>query len=171
MPVEAVALRPAADGVEVELNGLAGRSLVRSRYVVGCDGGHSLVREQAGISFEGGTYEEEFVLADVRMDWPLSREEVSLFFSSAGLVVVAPLPDDQHRIVATAIDAPELPTAEYMQRLLETRGPKRNLGVIHELIWSSRYHLHHRVAATMRKERVLLVGDAAHVHSPAGGQG
>lgn len=170
-PVEVTTVRPASEGVEVEVKGPAGTSIVKARYVVGCDGGHSTVRRQAGISFDGGIYEEGFVLADVRMSWPLERAEVSLFFSAAGLVVVAPLPNDRYRIVATAQDAPEIPTADYMQRLLEARGPERELATIKELLWASSFKIHHRVASTMHKDRILLVGDAAHVHSPAGGQG
>jgi len=54
---------------------------LRARWVVGCDGMHSVIREMAGIPFTGGAYEESFVLADVEMDWPLGREEVTLFFS------------------------------------------------------------------------------------------
>ena len=75
---------------------------IKPQWLIGCDGMHSKVREQSGVAFDGGEYEQGFVLADVHMDWPLSREEVTLFFSPAGLVVVAPLPDDHYRIVATA---------------------------------------------------------------------
>ena len=154
---------------EVQTDGVA--STIRARWLVGCDGMHSNVREQAGIPFLGSEYEESFVLADVHMDWPLGREEVSLFFSPDGLVVVAPLPDDRFRIVATADVAPESPTAEYVQSLLNERGPLLAPGRIRDVIWSSRFHIHHRVSESPRKGRVLLCGDAAHVHSPAGGQG
>jgi 2-polyprenyl-6-methoxyphenol hydroxylase-like FAD-dependent oxidoreductase len=70
----------------------------------------STVREQAGIDFEGAGYEEAFALADVHMDWPLSPEEVTLFYSPAGLVVVAPIPHQRFRIVATVKQAPQAPT-------------------------------------------------------------
>jgi 2-polyprenyl-6-methoxyphenol hydroxylase-like FAD-dependent oxidoreductase len=132
---------------------------------------HSTVREQAGIGFTGGEYEQGFVLADVRMDWPLSRDEVTLFYSPDGLVVVAPLPEDRFRIVATVDDAPEQPSLDYMQALLDRRGPTVRPGRIRDTAWTSRFHIHHRVAQTPRKGRVLICGDAAHVHSPAGGQG
>ena len=69
---------------------------------------HSVVREAAGIAFEGARYEESFVLADIHMDWAL-KDEVSLFFSEAGLVVVAPLPGGAYRVVATLDHAPERP--------------------------------------------------------------
>lgn len=144
---------------------------ISARWLVGCDGMHSRVRELSAIPFEGGTYSQSFVLADVRMDWPLSREEVTLFYAPKGLVVVAPLPDDHHRIVAATDAAPEHPLAEFMQILLDERGPLQQPGRIRDVVWSSRFHLHHRVTNTGRKGRILLCGDAAHVHSPAGGQG
>jgi 2-polyprenyl-6-methoxyphenol hydroxylase-like FAD-dependent oxidoreductase len=132
---------------------------------------HSRVREQAEIPFDGAAYEQGFVLADARMDWPLGRDEVNLFFSPAGLAVVAPLPDDRFRIVATVDLAPQTPSLEYIQALVDARGPAVKPARLHELTWSSRFRIHHRVASSPRKGRVLLCGDAAHVHSPAGGQG
>lgn len=144
---------------------------VRAEWLIGCDGMHSTVRQQSGIAFSGGEYEASFVLADVSMDWPLSREEVTLFFAPKGLVVVAPLPNERFRIVATVDEAPEVPSLEFMQAILDARGPTTSPGRLHDVAWSSRFHIHHRVAQTPRKGRVLLCGDAAHVHSPAGGQG
>ena len=144
---------------------------IKAEWLIGCDGMHSTVRQQSGIAFSGGEYEASFVLADVSMDWPLSREEVALFYSPKGLVVVAPLPNERFRIVATVDQAPEIPSLEFMQAILDARGPTTSPGRLHDVAWSSRFHIHHRVAQTPRKGRVLLCGDAAHVHSPAGGQG
>lgn len=144
---------------------------VAARYLVGADGMHSTVREAAGIGFEGGSYAESFVLADVRMSWPLPDGEVALFFSPTGLVVVAPLPEGRHRIVATCDPAPEHPDVGFVQTLLDERGPVLDRGRIHDVVWSSRFRVHHRVADRYRLGRVFLAGDAAHVHSPAGGQG
>jgi 2-polyprenyl-6-methoxyphenol hydroxylase-like FAD-dependent oxidoreductase len=141
---------------------------VRARYIAGCDGMNSVVREQAGISFTGARYEESFVLADVAMTWQLERDEVNLFFSPRGMVVVAPLPGDRYRIVATLDDAPEHPTAADVQALLDERAPG---GTVTDVAWSSRFRVHHRLADTYRRGPVFLAGDAAHVHSPAGGQG
>jgi len=154
---------------QVQINGAA-RS-VGAQWLIGCDGMHSRVREQSGIAFSGGEYEASFVLADVRMDWPLSRDEVTLFYSAKGLVVVAPLPNEHFRIVATVDEASEIPSQDFMQAILDARGPAIDPGRIHDIAWSSRFHIHHRVAQSLRKGRVLLCGDAAHVHSPAGGQG
>ncbi|MBA3678224.1 MAG: FAD-dependent monooxygenase [Sphingosinicella sp.] len=148
-----------------------GEQTIQARYIVGGDGMHSAMRKAADIPFDGDAYGESFVLADVRMEWPLGATEVSLFFAPAGLVVLAPLPDGSFRIVATLEDAPELPAAGDIQKLLDTRGPSSGGCRVREIIWSSRFRVHHRLAATYRKGPFLLMGDAAHVHSPAGGQG
>lgn len=147
-----------------------GRRL-RTRYVAGADGGHSTVRERAGIAFEGGSYGESFVLADVRLGGGVPHDEVILYFSPAGMVVVAPLPGGIHRVVATVDAAPDEIDVAYIQSLLDARGPQAERAVVHGMVWSSRFRLHHRVAETYRRGRVVLAGDAAHVHSPAGGQG
>jgi 2-polyprenyl-6-methoxyphenol hydroxylase-like FAD-dependent oxidoreductase len=144
--------------------------VIRARYVVGADGIRSIVREQAGIGFEGGAYEESFTLADVRLTGDAPIEEVVLFWAKAGLTVVAPLPGDIYRIVAPVPDAPEEPTAEFIQQILDDRVGAGRM-VVTALIWGSRFRIHHRVADTYRVGRLLLAGDAAHVHSPAGGQG
>jgi 2-polyprenyl-6-methoxyphenol hydroxylase-like FAD-dependent oxidoreductase len=86
-------------------------------------------------------------------------------------MVVAPLPDDRYRIVAMVEATPANPAQEMLQSLIDRRGPAGRKGRISKLAWSSRFHIHHRVAETPRRQRVLLCGDAAHVHSPAGGQG
>jgi 2-polyprenyl-6-methoxyphenol hydroxylase-like FAD-dependent oxidoreductase len=105
------------------------------------------------------------------MTWPLRNDEVMLFVSPDGLVVVAPLPGGRHRIVATVDDAPEHPGLGDVQHLLDTRGPVAASARVHEIVWSSRFRVHHRLADRYRAGRILLAGDAAHVHSPAGGQG
>lgn len=160
-----------ASGATVAVGGPEAPKNIRTRYVVGCDGMRSLVREQSGIAFTGARYAQSFVLADVRMDWALSRAEVQLFFSPSGLVVVAPLPHDRYRVVATLDDAPEHPDVADVQALLDARGPAADPAMVRELIWSSRFAVHHRLAETYRSGPVFLAGDAAHVHSPAGGQG
>lgn len=144
---------------------------LRTRFVVGADGMHSAVRERAGIAFTGDSYAESFVLADVRLSGGVPDNEVILYFSPAGMVVVAPLPDGKHRIVATVDEAPEQPDAAYVQALLDARGPARERAIVREVLWGSRFRVHHRLADVYRAGRILLAGDAAHVHSPAGGQG
>lgn len=146
---------------------------IRADYVIGTDGMHSVVREQAGIGFTGDTYPASFMLADVRMSWPIPRTEVSMHLSPEGVTVVAPLPDpagERYRVVATVADAPEHARVADIRSLLDARAAVGAVRV-DEVLWSSRFRVHHRVADRYRAGRVLLAGDAAHVHSPAGGQG
>jgi 2-polyprenyl-6-methoxyphenol hydroxylase-like FAD-dependent oxidoreductase len=142
---------------------------LRARYVVGADGMHSTVREQAGIGFSGGAYEHSFVLADAQLSGDAPTDEVRLFWASEGLTVVAPLPNGDFRVVAPVDDAPEVPSLEFVQQLLDARGPGGL--TVTGIAWGSRFRIHHRVADTYRAGRMLIAGDAAHVHSPAGGQG
>ncbi|WP_459548595.1 FAD-dependent oxidoreductase [Nocardia sp. X0981] len=144
---------------------------IRARYLLGADGMHSTVRTQAGITFSGETYAESFTLADVRLSGGVPQGEVILYFSPAGLVVVAPLPDDMYRIVATVDEAPHDPNVTFVQRLLDERGPQAFPAKVERVVWGSRFRVHHRVADSFRSGRILLAGDAGHIHSPAGGQG
>jgi len=132
---------------------------------------HSTVRKRAGIGFHGGVYGESFTLADACLTGAVPGDEVILYFSPAGLVVVAPLPGGIHRIVATVDSAPERPDVDFVQALLDDRGPERERAIVKEVVWGSRFRVHHRLADAYRAGRILLAGDAAHAHSPAGGQG
>jgi 2-polyprenyl-6-methoxyphenol hydroxylase-like FAD-dependent oxidoreductase len=167
-PKTLTAIEQDADGVTASFDD---GDVIRARYAVGADGMHSVVREQAGIGFHGGAYAESFVLADVHLTGEAPADEVILYWATAGLTVVAPLPDDIFRIVAPVPDAPENPSAPYVQQILDTRGPGKGRMVVTDVVWGSRFRIHHRVADTYRSGRLLLAGDAAHVHSPAGGQG
>jgi 2-polyprenyl-6-methoxyphenol hydroxylase-like FAD-dependent oxidoreductase len=144
---------------------------IRAGYIVGADGMHSTVRDQAGIGFGGGEFTESFTLADVRLGGEAPSDEVVLFYAKEGLSVLAPLPDNIFRIVAPTPEAPQAPSAEFVQSLLDTRGFGPGRTVVTELLWGTRFRIHHRVADNYRAGRLLLAGDAAHVHSPAGGQG
>ncbi|MCX4767895.1 FAD-dependent monooxygenase [Streptomyces sp. NBC_01275] len=165
-PHEVISVVQDEDGVTLTTS--TGQTL-RAGYAVGTDGMHSTVREASGIGFAGSAYSESFVLADVVMDWAPGPSEVSLTFGTAGLTVVAPLPGGHYRVVATVDDAPPTPDLAFVQRLLDERAPGQ--AEVTGLAWSSRFRVHHRVADHYRVGRVLLAGDAAHVHSPAGGQG
>jgi len=159
-PYAVTDLRQDADGVTVTVAADGQQpQTVRTRYAVGADGMHSTVRECAGIGFTGDTYEQSFVLADVRMSWPLRADEVMLFFSPEGLVVVAPLPGGRYRVVATVDDAPERPGFADVQRLLDERGPVTGAPRVDEVVWSSRFRVHHRQArsgvASPRVHRTL----------------
>ncbi|MGO9353908.1 MAG: FAD-dependent oxidoreductase [Mycobacterium sp.] len=144
---------------------------IRAAYVVGADGMHSTVREHAGIGFAGGEFAESFVLADVRVSGEAPRDQVILFYAEDGFNVLAPLPNDIFRIVAPTPDAPPEPSAAFVQSLLDARAFGPGKTQVTELLWGTRFHIHHRVADSYRAGRLLLAGDAAHVHSPAGGQG
>ncbi|MEM6106007.1 FAD-dependent oxidoreductase [Mycobacterium sp. 050272] len=144
---------------------------IRAAYIVGADGMHSTVRAQAGIGFTGGEFAESFTLADVRVSGEAPRDEVVLFYAKEGLNVLAPLPDNIFRVVAPTTEAPQVPSSQFVQSLLDTRGFGPGRTAVTELLWGTRFRIHHRVADNYRAGRVILAGDAAHVHSPAGGQG
>ncbi|SEP88664.1 FAD-dependent oxidoreductase [Streptomyces radiopugnans] len=156
-------------GAVVTVDGPRGTETVRAAYAVGADGMRSTVREAAGIGYRGGRYAQSFALADVRMEWLPGREEVSMLLGPDGPIVVAPLPGDVFRVVAAVREAPGEPDAAFVQRVLDERAGGQ--GRVGEVLWSSRFHVHHRIADRYRAGGILLAGDAAHVHSPAGGQG
>ncbi len=168
-PHVATGLSQSADGAEVTLDS---GDTIKARYVVAADGMHSTMRDLAGLGSDGnGALPLSFALADVRVEGGLPADQVLLFFSRPGMLVVAPLPDGSFRLVAEVDDAPEQPDVAYAQQLLDTRGPRRTTARVTEVIWGSRFRIHERVADHYRAGRVLLAGDAAHTHSPAGGQG
>ena len=167
-PYAATGLTQTADGAEVTLDS---GDVIHAKYVVAADGMNSTIRELAGLRMPGNTLQISCSLVDVRVDGGLPVDEVALYFASAGLLVVAPLPDGSFRLVAEVHDAPEHPDLAYAQHLLADRGPRKAHPHITEVIWGSRFRIHERVADAYRAGRVVLAGDAAHTHSPAGGQG
>jgi 2-polyprenyl-6-methoxyphenol hydroxylase-like FAD-dependent oxidoreductase len=169
--VAALSARADASGATVRVTADGKEREIRARYVIGADGMHSRIREAAGIGFAGDPADHSLILADVRMDWPLGTEEVSFLFAPAGMAVIAPLPDGSFRIVAELEEAPPTPDAADIQKLLDARGPRSGDCRVHEVVWSSRFRVNHRLADSYRQGPFLLMGDAAHVHSPAGGQG
>jgi 2-polyprenyl-6-methoxyphenol hydroxylase-like FAD-dependent oxidoreductase len=167
-PYVATGVRQTPDGTEVTLEG---GEVIQAQYLVAADGMNSAIRDLAGLGFEGDdVLPLNFTLADVRVESGLPADEVLLYFSQPGLLVAAPLPDGSFRLVAEVEDAPEHPDVAYAQRLLNERGPKETARVT-EVIWGSRFRIHERVADRYRDRRIVLAGDAAHTHSPAGGQG
>jgi 2-polyprenyl-6-methoxyphenol hydroxylase-like FAD-dependent oxidoreductase len=146
---------------------------IRARYVIGADGAHSAVRAAIGLNFGGETYPAQFVLADIALDNAASADHEAIINMSAfGVTVLGLLPSGNHRIIATvdaAIEAPEAPDRAFIDALLRERAiPARSIA---EPVWSSRFRVHHRVASQFRVDTVFLAGDAAHIHSPAAGQG
>ncbi|MER7246608.1 NAD(P)/FAD-dependent oxidoreductase [Kribbella sp. NPDC000426] len=167
-PYAATGLVQTADGAEVTLdNG----DVIHAQYVVAADGMNSTIRGLAGLRMPGNTLELSLSLVDIRVDGGLPTDEVGLYFAPAGLLVVAPLPDGSFRLVGEVHDAPEHPDLAFAQRLVDDRGPRKGHPKVIEVVWGSRFRIHERVADEYRARRVLLAGDAAHTHSPAGGQG
>ena len=151
----------------------AGRvDTVSTRWLVGCDGGHSLVRQQAGVAFEGETHEEvRMIVADLDVDG-LDRDVWHMWQHEDGLVALCPLPSTdvfQYQALLTPGQDPRLTLAN-MQAVLEQRTGRTDIR-LHTPRWSSLWRANIRLVERYREGRVFLAGDAAHIHSPAGGQG
>ena len=166
------------EGVTATLQHQDGREeTTRVQWLVGADGAHSAVRHGLGLPFEGAAYPEGFLLADCRMTGSLSEEELSVYLTHDGFLAIFPFGGGLFRLIAglprAAVSGPEgdahEATLEECQAVMDKCGPK---GVrLSDPVWISRFHLHRRLAPQMRVGRVFLAGDAAHIHSPAGGQG
>jgi len=141
----------------------------RSSFLSGCDGAKSPVRHQIGAGFEGGTYKQIFYVADVRLTGLEPPGEAHISLDSSDFVAVLSYGHEGlSRLigVVTNGDVEKITFEDVGHRAIE------RLGVTVEAVnWFSTYRVHHRVTDTFRKGRVFLAGDAAHVHSPAGGQG
>ena len=155
-----------------------GAAEVTSRYLAGCDGASSTVRTLSRIGWSGGEYKSEVVLADVELAGRVSPDTVHVAVAAPGLVFLFPLGEHATwRLLATRRAAPSevvhgalgppVPVAELQELLSATGWPV----CIAQVAWSSCIRLPHRLADRFRGGRVFLVGDAAHAHSPAGGQG
>ncbi|MFI5982481.1 FAD-dependent monooxygenase [Streptomyces sp. NPDC051555] len=147
---------------------------VSARYLVGCDGLHSTVRTAAGIGFPGEAPEQLFALADVRLKpgpRVAAHEDTTFFLSEAGLLLLSPLAQGLHRLVAPVPAGSCAPDAGDIEDLLARRGPADGWARVEEVVEASTYRTQERVAERFRAGPVFLAGDAAHTHSPAGGQG
>ncbi len=145
---------------------------VKADWVLGCDGAHSAVREKLGISFEGSTYPELFVLADVKVEGGgLDHNEAAVWLPADGATAFFPLPGDRWRLIVanSPADWKGEPSLAQCQALIEQRG----LGHLRlaDPLWTAMFRIHRREAGHFRQGRAFLLGDAAHIHSPVGGQG
>ena len=176
----AVELAQDAHGARATLRREDGATeLLHCAYVVGCDGAHSAVRHAAGLSFEGAPYPVDFILCDARLDWteaaadPDALRRLALFFSSRDLMVFFPMKDGIVRLIAnepqTGKAADDRPSLAVFQARFDGVAPGK--GTLHSPVWLARFRLHHRIADNFRSGRFFVAGDAAHIHSPAGGQG
>jgi hypothetical protein len=143
---------------------------IRASWVVGADGAHSTVREQVGVSFEGAPYPQTFVLVDGEYDTDCLHDESYYMLSPSGVVVVVGLPGGLYRVFASIAPGQEVgDVEETVARIAAERSPVRLKQV--KAHGSGAFQIQARMAGQLRAGRVLLIGDAAHVHSPAGGLG
>jgi 2-polyprenyl-6-methoxyphenol hydroxylase-like FAD-dependent oxidoreductase len=153
----------AADGAEHTL---------RAQWLVGCDGAHSTVRAAVGIGGHHHDLHRSFLLADVSADWELRHDRLHPWLSKQGILVVLPLPRPGcWRVIANVpgTEGPHRPDRALLSRLLAERTPLAPDGITVD--WLTTFGVREFLAAGYREGRVLLAGDAAHTHSPVGGQG
>jgi len=155
--VELTGLSQDADGVTAQLSGAGGTSAFRCAWLAGCDGAHSTVRGLLGIGFAGEHYPDSWSLADIRMEWPFGHGDANLFLRPDGEVLfVISMPDARFRAISNYPNALELlPDGSRVT----------------EILWQTNFTVSLRQVASYGTGRVLLAGDAAHIHSPAGGRG
>ena len=175
---ELTSLTPGAGAVTATVRRPAGQTqTITAGYVVGCDGAHSRVRRELGLTFHGHPYPQDWLLADVLLDGDLPerglREDaIHAFFRPDGLPVIF-FPMRGHRWRLTLPFAGErgdqAPTLAEIQHLTSQRAPRPV--TVSDPTWLASFRCHRRSASAYRRGRVLLAGDAVHIHSPAGGQG
>jgi 2-polyprenyl-6-methoxyphenol hydroxylase-like FAD-dependent oxidoreductase len=172
--VELTSFQDAGDHVSARLRHPDGRETTEQfAYLVGTDGGHSTVRAGLGLQLEGETLDATWVTADVKMRWKHDPDEVVAYLSEEGIAFIAAMNDDRWRVI---VNVPQMPreeaekaTVEDIQTIVCERF--RVNVALYDPVWISAFGINTRMASTMSVGRVFLAGDAAHVHSPVGGQG
>jgi 4,5-epoxidase len=173
---ELCALTQHPDGVTVSV---ADGSTIEADWVLGCDGSRSVVRAEAGIGFPGTKVAERFLLADVAARLPRKHTGSASWLHADGMFVAIPLPGAGPapiwRLMADVAlaDADEPDVEGVMAHLRQAAATRAGLAdlVVEEVCWTSTFQIDRRLADDYRRGRVLIAGDAAHVHSPFGGQG
>ncbi len=160
------------DHVQARLRGPAGEESCEARYLAGCDGAHSTARHQLGADFEGGTYDQLFYVADVVAGGPPADGQIHISLDDADfLALFSYTRDGLARLIGSIREDRVDPDRELNFDDVSDRAI-RGLGVeVRQVNWFSTYKVHHRLTEHFRHGRVFLLGDAAHIHSPAGGQG
>lgn len=171
--VELIGFTESGEGVSATLRGKDGQDEVcTADYIVGCDGGHSVVRHVLDIGFEGGTYPQLFFVADVEGTGHVFNGEVHMNIGGKDILGVFSLDGVRSARLVGSVSG-EL--AEKSDSLtfddIKHRTAAEMKINVEKVNWFSTYSVHHRVANKFRKGRAFLVGDAGHIHSPAGGQG
>ncbi len=140
-------------------------------WLVGCDGSHSTVREVSGIGWATDDLRRSFILGDFAADWRIARDRFHVWFAKSGLVAVFPMPGGYWRALVSTAD--EYPTRHpQLADFAESVAARTPLdSQLRDLQWSSSFVAREGLAARYRQGRMLLAGDAAHSHSPIGGQG
>ena len=153
-------------------------------YLIACDGGHSFCRKAIGAKLDGETFESEFIIADLQLEWsnPPAEDEWHGYFTDQGLFLIASLQEEgKWRMMIevpwemqdkSASDSAyyEKPTFADLKRMVDILNPIPDLK-LYEPHWISRFRIHRRIIERFRYGNVFFAGDAAHLHSPAGGQG
>ncbi len=162
-----------ASGVRATLKRADGaQEACECAFLAGCDGARSTVREAMAAGFPGGTYNHLFYVADVKASGPLMNGELNAAIDAAEFIAVFPLVEPGHiRLVGLMRDDAEPAHRELGWDDVSKTVIDRMRIVVERVNWFSTYHVHHRVAHTFRSGRAFLLGDAAHIHSPVGGQG
>lgn len=167
-------LRVDDDCATATLQGADGHEeVVRARYVIGADGASSATRQMLSLPFEGDTYEKRFFLVDCEVDWTQDHGQLYLNMTKNYFLALFPMSGGhEHMFHIIGNTSPEMEangvTVENVEQLLRKSGLDVHLS---NPRWASGYKLHRRMVPRLRVGPVFLAGDAAHVHSPAGGQG
>lgn len=140
-------------------------------YMIACDGAHSLVREKCGIQFIGDDINEQFVVADAKMDAFLDNDRVHVFVDQGKALAVFPIGVKSYRLAANLhLDHPrQFFTEKEIKEIVIERG--RGEFNVETASWISPFWIHSKIVDQFRIGNIFFVGDAAHIHSPVGGQG
>ena len=162
---------------------------IEAKYAIGCDGAHSIVRKKLGFSFVGKAFPSAFSLADVKIKWKHPHDELYAFLNPEGIMAAIPMPGEgRYRLVFELARCKNLlkeeykdfhgpvksskvpdPTLDEVKALVRKYGD--NKAKVSEPLWLANFHINSRLVDKYQRGRIFIAGDAAHIHSPAGGQG